>query len=178
MDKISFRPMTWGDINMLQCMFNDHSGFGATDLSYHARNSDQHFALIATMGNKTVGFITAKVKGPNAPSILDIKQPFIPTYLYRQAEVADEETLPENQDALSENGDLTPETKLTHEFKLAMIAYAKSKNDALETYRYGLAEGPIFREIPVSAQDDNSAQTQGNTGVTQPLSCAANMSPP
>ena len=177
MEKISFRPMRWGDKTILQCMFNDHSGLGATDFDHYAKPSDQHFALIAEMRNRIAGFITAKVKGLNDPTILDIKQPFIATFLYRQAEIAEEETLPENVDAPSKNGDLTPEIKLTHEFKLAMIAYAKSKNSTLETYRYGLAEGPIFSEIPVNTQEEVPAETQGNSWVTQHQFTAANISP-
>jgi len=178
MEKISFRPMTWGDINMLQCMFNDHSGFGATDLSYHARQSDQHFALVGMIENKIVGLITATVKIAQDRTLLDIKPPFIPTYLYRQAEMAEDNCTGLDQDDSADRGDLSPETKLTHEFKLAMIAHAQNNNNRLERYKYGLAEGPIFREIPTSDFLDQQTTNTIESTVRSAQAPAANMSPP
>ncbi|MDY0029511.1 MAG: hypothetical protein RBR86_06165 [Pseudobdellovibrionaceae bacterium] len=155
MEKLSFRPMAWEDIHILQAMFHESGGFGANDLTALSRTPKDRFALVANAGSRIVGLVTANILGEEEKACLEIHTPFMMSYLYCQAEKDHEEQQSTTFHAgISDNNfDLSPVTRLTHEFKLAMISYARSRNPGLAKYRYAFSEGPIFDPIPPEQGD-------------------------
>lgn len=134
MKDVSFRPLQWGDIGLLQQIFSDHSGFTGLNLSNLSRKSDRHFAIVAVRDHQIVGLMTANAKGNDTNQKLEIKPPFFHNVLLN---ISKREVR-----ALS---DLPAETSLLHEFKLAMIDHARKNNKALTTLVYGFStETPIY----------------------------------
>lgn len=146
MEKLSFRPIAWGDIHILQAMFHESGGFGAHDLTALSRNPKDRFALVASTSSRIVGLVTANIHRDTTEACLEIHTPFMMSYLYYQAEKEHEEQQSDafNKGIPDSEFDLSPITRLNHEFKLAMISYAQARNPDLTKYRYAFSEGPIF----------------------------------